>query len=301
MDRIPSLHRRTKALRDMPLLRGTILSYTTVRHPPAGFGSDAYVVALIEKEDGSKVLAQMTPESAPPAIGAIVAPRMRKIRTMENGLFINDLKYEVVVPVATPLFTVRTYVLALTGPSGVGKTTITRSLLSMFSSVIEQVPMVTTRKLKHSHAEPHVSVSEEQFQSMIDRGDIIAHTTLTDSGPYRAGYRRKDIDAIWQRKKLPVVTTDMQLLEGLAKSLGRRTILSCGLLPPGISHRRMLSALLHRLRIRQDPEAQIKEQLKSAKSHLDAFDSHAHLFDHMLVNEDVDACVASIREIVQPG
>lgn len=299
MDRIPSLHRRTKKLRDMPLLHGTVVSFTTVRHPPAGFGTDAYTVALIEKDDGTKVLAQMTQGSASPAIGAIVAPRMRKIRTMENGLFINDLKYEVVVPVVTPLFTVRTYVLALTGPSGVGKTTITRSLLKMFSSVAEQVPMVTTRKLKASHSEPHVPVSEEQFQAMIDRGDIIAHTTLTDSGPYRAGYRRKDIDSIRQRKKLPVVTTDIQLLEGLAKSLGRRTILSCGLLPPGTSHRRMLSSLLHRLRIRQDPEAQIKEQLESAKLHLAAFTSHADLFDHMLVNENVEHCVETIGGIIR--
>jgi len=299
MDRIPSLHRRTKALRNMPLLRGTVLSYTTVRNPPKGFGSDAYTVVLIEKEDGTKVLAQMTPESALPAIGAIVAPRMRKIRTMENGLFINDLKYEVVVPVATPLFTVRTYVLSLTGPSGVGKTTISRALLSMFSSVVEQVPMVTTHKLKSSHAEPHITVSEEKFQAMIGSGEIIAHTTMTDSGPYLAGYRRKDIESVWQKKKLPVVTTDMQLLEGLAKAFGRRTILSCGLLPPGTSHRRMLSSLLHRLRTRNDSELQIEEQLKHAKTHLKAFDSHAHLFDHMLVNEDIDHCVEEIGGIIR--
>jgi len=244
-------------------------------------------------------MAQMTRESAPPAIGAIVAPVMRRIRTMENGLFVSDLKYQVVVPVETPLFTVRTYVLALTGPSGVGKTTVTRSLLSMFSSVVEQVPMVTTRKLKHSHAEPHLSVSEEKFDAMIANGEIVAHTTLTDSGPYRAGYRRKDIESIWQRKKLPVVTTDIQLLEGLAKTLGRRTILSCGLLPPGISHRRMLSTLLHRLRIRKDPEAQIKEQLKNAETHLKAFDSHSHLFDHLVVNESIERCVETIGGIIR--
>ncbi len=299
MDRIPSLHRRTQALSKTPLLRGTILSFTTIHNPPKGFGSDAYTVALIEKEDGTKVMAQMTPESAPPAIGAIVAPRMRKIRTMENGLFINDLKYEVVVPVATPLFTVRTYVLALTGPSGVGKTTISKALLSMFSSVVEQVPMVTTRKLKSAHTEPHIVVSETKFQAMIESGEIVAHSTLTDSGQYSAGYRRKDIDLIWQKKKLPVVTTDIHLLEGLAKSLGRRTILSCGLLPPGTSHRRMLSALLHRLRSREDSELQIAEQIKNAKSHLEALDSHAHLFDHMLVNESVDHCVETIRGIIE--
>jgi hypothetical protein len=112
MDRIPALHRRIKELEKTPLAAGTILSFTVIRHPPAGFGSEPYTVAMIEREDGTKVMAQLTRDSAPAAIGAKVIPTMRRIRTMENGLHVNDLKYRVLAAKSAPLITVRAYVFA---------------------------------------------------------------------------------------------------------------------------------------------------------------------------------------------
>lgn len=301
LDRIPALHRRIKEIGKTDSENGRIVSFTTIHNPPAGFGSVPYAVALIELMSGKKVLAQLTHEGLTPAIGAEVTPRLRKIRTMGNGLKVNDFKYEVVSASTEPVFNIRAYVLALTGPSGVGKTTITRSLLSLFSSLVEQVPMYATHKRKKGDLEPVVLVSEEEFDAKVKSGEIVAHTVLSDRSDYRAGYRKKDIDAIWKRHRLPVVNTDIRLLDGLAKSVGREAILSCGLLPPGKSKRRMLSALLHRLRSRGlDTEQQILDQLKAAEAHLDAFDSHSHLFDHLLINDELNECVESIKEIVTP-
>jgi len=301
VDRIPALHRRLKELERMNFQQGKILSFTTIRHPPAGFGPEPYIVALIEHPDGSKSLAQLTREGMPPAIGAEVIPHLRRIRTMRSGLHINDLKYEVIETQAAPLFTMHAYVLALTGPSGVGKTTITRSLLSLFQPLVEQVPIVATRRPRKTDLEPFVHVSEDEFEAMVARGEIIAHTVSTDRHEYRAGYRREDIEAVWKQTKLPIVTTDLRLLEGLSKALGRETILSCGLLPPGISRRRMLSALLHRLRSRgQNTEEQIELQLKSAEADLKAFVTKKDLFDHLFVNDRLETCVESIKELVVP-
>lgn len=299
MDRIPSLHRRIKSLKQTPLQQGTILSFTTVRHPPAGFGTEPYTVALIQLQNGTKTLAQLMRGGVTPTIGASVIPHMRKIRTMRNGLFVNDLKYEVVAKKAKPLFTVTSYVLAVSGPSGVGKTTIARSLLSLFSSVAEQVPIYTTRQAKKSDIEPYVHVDQKQFEAMVQRGEIIAHTHMPSTTELRRyGYRKQDIEAVWKKNKLPIVVTEIHLLKGLMDSLGRRTVLSCGLLPPGHSRRSKLSALLHRLRTRgRDTEEQIAERLKVAEEDLKAFDHHAHLFDHLLINDKLDVCVESIREI----
>ena len=302
MDHIPALHRRTKELEKERLLPGKILSFTTIRHPPNGFGQEPYTVALIERIDGSRVLAQLTREGKPHAIGAEVIPHLRRIRSMQNGLHVNDLKYEVVKTADIPLFTVHAYVLALTGPCGVGKTTITRSLLSLFSSVAAQVPVYTTRKSKRTDIDPYITVTEEKFETMVKHGEIIAHTVLRDRDDYRAGYRKEDIQAIWKQAKLPIVTTDLRLLEGLSKALGRETILSCGLLPPGTSRRRMLSTLLHRLRSRgQHTEKQIEAQLKVAEADLQAYSDHKHLFDHLLVNDQLETCVESIKELVTPN
>ncbi len=301
MDRIPALHRRTKALQESPVVGGVIRSFTVVHHPPAGFGSEPYTVALVERDDGTKVMAQLTRESARPSIGDRVVPHMRRIRTMQNGLHVNDIKYEVVATVAAPVFAVTSYVLALAGPSGVGKTTVTRSLMALTHSVTEQVPIYTTRKARKNDTEPYVHVSMDEFSAMVARGEIVSHATMPSKTELRCyGYRRKDIEAIWAQGKLPIVVTEINLLQGLVKALGRRAILSCGLLPPGKSKRTMLSALLHRLRSRgNQTEEQIKERLKVAEADLKAFDDHADLFDHLLVNDDLDTCLKAIGELVK--
>ncbi len=303
MDRIPALHRRTKTLESTRLQQGIIESFTLVRNPPSGFGTEPYFVALIRLEDGTKVMAQMTRDSAEPTIGATVTPHMRRIRTMENGLLVNDLKYEVTEVQRSPVFTMTSYVLAVSGPSGVGKTTITRQLMGMFHSYAEQVPIITTRATKKSDTEPYVHVSKEKFDTLIATKEIISWTHMPSATEQRYyGYRRRDIEAIWKKGKLPIVVTEINLLKGLVESLGRRAVLSCGLLPPGKSKRLMLSSLLHRLRTRgRDTEEQITERLKVAEADLKAFTDHAHLFDHMLVNDELGVCAEAIRELVAAG
>lgn len=303
MDRIPSLHRRIRTIAGTKPQTGTIVSFTTVRHPPAGFGTEAYPVALIALEDGTKVCAQLTAGDLAPQIGATVVPHLRRIRTMANGLKVNDFKYCVVSHKSAPIFTMTSYVLALTGPVGVGKSTITKSLLSLSHAYTEQVPLVMTFRSKRSAGEPHALVTEQEFSRMVENGEIVAATTHSEpKHTYRCGYARRDIERIWKTGKLPVVTTDIHLLEGLAKSLGRRAVLSCGLLPPGTSRRRRLSTLLYRLReLGHYTESQIQHYLASADKDLSAFDTHPHLFDHVLVNDKLETCVSRIEDIVKPS
>jgi guanylate kinase len=301
MHNAPSLHRHQKKLAAMPQIDGTITSFTIVRNPPAGFGSKPYTVALITHDDGSKICAQLTEDGLTPAIGARVSPRMRKIRTLENGLIVYDRKYAVIAGAREPQIKIQHYVLALTGPSGVGKTTITRTLLHLFSSYAEQVPIYTTRKPKREEVEPYTYITSKKFDELLATGEMIAETTMqSTTEDRRYGYIKSDIEAMWNAGKLPIVVTDIHLLKGLEKHLGRRAILSCGLLPPGKSRRRMLSALLHRLRTRgRDTEEQIRERIEIAKTDLAAFDTHPHLFDHLVVNDELDVCVERIRGLVE--
>ncbi len=300
----PELHRRLKKIKEQPATPGTLLSFTTIHNPPHGFGSEPYSVGLIQLEDGSRVHAQLTHDGYIPTIGAHVVPRLRRIRTLENGLFVNGYKYEVVETAPEVKLHIQQYVLALTGPSGVGKTTITRMLTSLMSSYADQVPIYTTRQPKKNEVEPYTYVTKQEFDRMIESKKMIAYTHMESNSEERYyGYCRDDIEKIWKSGRLPLVVTDIHLLKGLSESLGRRAILSCGLLPPGKSRRRMISNLLHRLRIRgRDTEAQIQERLKVATYDLDAFDAHPHLFDHLVVNDKLEACVEHIGALaVRPA
>ena len=88
----------------------------------------------------------------------------------------------------------------------------------------------------------------------------------------------------------------MHLLQGLSSHFGRRSVVSFGLLPPGRSRRVMLSHLLHRLRSRgRDTEEQIRDRLENAKEDLRFFRRQKHLFDHILVNEDLETVLSLLK------
>src|SRR3989338_1095136 len=121
------------------------------------------------------------------------------------------------------------YILALTGPSGVGKSTIRRILTEVCSEYTASVPMLTTRKPKQGDDGEYIYTTQTEFDRMVRAGSIIASTQIPSASEHRQyGYRSREIEDIWKQGKIPVVITEMHLLKGLADFYGRRSVLSCG-------------------------------------------------------------------------
>ncbi|OGG50313.1 hypothetical protein A2763_01470 [Candidatus Kaiserbacteria bacterium RIFCSPHIGHO2_01_FULL_54_36] len=192
------------------------------------------------------------------------------------------------------------YILALTGPSGVGKSTIRRMLAETCSAYVEDIAIITTRNPKKGDDGEYIYATPKEFEGMVREGTIVASTVIPSSNENRQyGYRGVDIEAVWNKGKVPVVITETQLLESLAHYYGRRAILSFGLLPPGESKRAKLSQLLHRLRGRgRETEEHIRDRLKNAEHDMAIFTERKDLFDHVLVNEDLLSLIALVRKKV---
>lgn len=297
----PSIIARTQKQNAKKMQEGTLLTYTVVKNPPAGFGSKPRVIGLIELDDKTKVLGQLLVQNTHMlAIGQRVKPRMTLSRINEAGLRIYEVAYEVLVQVSTEGEVFRGYLLALTGPSGVGKSTVSSLLHTAFSDYVERVPILTTRAPKKGDDGEYRYLPLKQFLSLKENGDIIAATEIPSTTEERwYGYQAKDIEAIWAKGKIPVVVTEMHLLQGLADHYTRRSILSFGLLPPGSSKRTMLSHLLHRLRTRgRDSEESIQDRLKNAEKDLAFFEERRELFDDLVVNEDLAHVVDTLKSHV---
>ena len=294
----PIVRRAQKRERDK-FLPGTVVSFTTLSHPPARFGPRPRMVGLVELQNGRRVLAPLVMDA--PYIGQTVRPRMRLSHVTHEGLRVYEVAYDEASQVAvTEAFS--RYLLAFTGPSGVGKSTITKMLAHACSDYAAKVPILTTRAPKAGDDGEYLYTTSAEFDRLNKTGEIVAMTEIPSSTEDRRyGYRAADIEAIWDAGKIPVVVTEMDLLQGLAHHYGRRAVLSFGLLPPGKSKRARLSQLLHRLRSRgRESEAHIRDRLKNAEKDLAFFGERKDLFDHMVVNEDLSALVASLKEKV-PG
>lgn len=295
MNNSPSIIHRSLERERKKMLPGVVLSFTTLAHPPERFGPHSRIIGLIELEDGGRVLAPLLGTGA--FIGQRVYPRMSLSHVTPEQLRVYEVAFEARAHVAAPTSNARRYILALSGPSGVGKSTISTLFARASAEYAERVPILTTREARAEDEGEYVYVSKKEFDSLKLSGAIVASTDIPSSSENRTyGYRGEDIERIWKKGKVPVVVTEMNLLAGLAAYYGRPTILSFGLLPPGRNKRAMVSQLLHRLRSRgREKEEHIKDRLKNAERDLAFFNDRKDLFDHMVVNEDLSTTITSIQ------
>ena len=295
----PSNIHRAKSTRAERAQDGTLLSWTIVEHPPAGFGKKPRRIGMIELDDGTHVLGSILGSDAL-QIGQRMQPKMQLVQVNDQGLRRYDIAYIPVTPahdrVETPVFP--GYILALSGPSGVGKSTVNKLLAHVATEQVENVPILTTRKAKKGDSGEYKYVTKQEFEALQKQGKIVAVTHIPSRSEERSyGYLSEDIEAIWNDGKLPTVVTEMHLLQDLAMHYGRRSILSFGLLPPGKSKRAKLSTLLHRLRTRgRDSEKSIADRMKNAEDDLRFFDERTDLFDDILINEDLDSVVGVLKK-----
>ena len=172
--------------------------------------------------------------------------------------------------------------IVLTGPSGVGKGTLVRSLLRRYPKIYLSVS-VTTRDPRPSEIDGkhYYFVSRSQFEQMVAKGELLEWAEF--AGNFYGTPRKSVIKQISEGKW---VLLEIEL-EG-ARQI-RQTFpgaLSIFILPPS------LLELEHRLRDRaQDSEEAIKRRLCRAQAEIDA----ASEFDLQIVNDNFETALSSIE------
>lgn len=180
----------------------------------------------------------------------------------------------------------RGLLIVLSSPSGAGKTTISRLLLEADRNITMSVS-ATTRPMRPGEQDgrDYHFVDHAEFERMVGVNEFAEYATVfnhrygTPAAPVRSAIEQgRDIlfDIDWQGSR--------QLTERMGTDL-----VTIFLLPPSMGE------LERRLVARgTDNKAVIEDRMRRAADEI----SHWAEYDYVLVNDDMDRCLADVRAII---
>jgi len=180
----------------------------------------------------------------------------------------------------------RGLLLVISSPSGVGKTSIVKQLLSLDSQLTMSVS-VTTRPQRAGEVDgrDYHFIDETTFQTRLEAGAFIEHAKVYEN--YYGTPRQFAFDQL--EKGLDVVfDIDWQGTQQLAQ-VARQDLVSIFVLPPS------LVELEKRLRSRGlDAQDVIEKRLSQTANEL----SHWAEYDYVIINDDLEQAVAKVQTIL---
>jgi guanylate kinase len=180
----------------------------------------------------------------------------------------------------------RGLLIVLSSPSGAGKSTISRMLLKSDPEVRMSVS-ATTRPKRPGEVDDvdYHFVGDAEFDRMIASGEFVEWAPVFG---YRYGTPKAPVKQALKDGRDILFDIDWQGTQQLHSAMGE-DLVRIFILPPSMPE------LERRLRDRgTDPDSVIADRMQRAAGEI----SHWAEYDYVLVNADMDACLAKVQTIV---
>ncbi len=179
------------------------------------------------------------------------------------------------------------HLIVLSAPSGAGKTTVARHLLSTFPQLRFSVS-ATTRPMRagEEHAKDYFFLTRDAFKKAIEQNDLIEYEEIF--GNYY-GTMRSVVEESISRGEFLIFDVDVKGALSLRAAFPDDTLLIF-VAPPN------REVLAERLRSRHtESDEQIEPRLSRAEMEM----GHQDRFDQVLVNEDLASTLLRAEQIVR--
>ena len=180
----------------------------------------------------------------------------------------------------------RGLMMILSSPSGAGKSTIAKKILKIDNNITMSVS-VTTRKKRPGETEgvDYHFISSEEFMIMRNNGDFLEHAKVFDN---YYGTPKAAVMSILNNSHDILFDIDWQGTQQLNENCGN-DLVRIFILPPSTVE------LEKRLKSRaQDPIDVVAKRMEKASNEM----SHYPEYDWVIVNNDIEESVASVRAIL---
>ncbi|UCG58763.1 MAG: guanylate kinase [Phycisphaerales bacterium] len=182
-------------------------------------------------------------------------------------------------------------VVIVSGPSGVGKSTVCREVAARLQDVYLSTSVTTRPKGPgETHGREYWFVSEQEFQDLIERGLLLEHARVFG---HLYGTSKDKVDEALEAHKTVILEIDVQGARQV-KTLYPDAVMIF-VLPPS---ERVLADRIGR-RGREDSE-DAEERLDGAGSEIAAAWQY---YEHMVINEDLEQAINEVIQIIReiPG
>lgn len=168
----------------------------------------------------------------------------------------------------------------ISAPSGAGKTTLVKHLLSKFKNLEFSVSATSRQKRDtETHGRDYYFITPAEFQNRIAKGDFLEWEEVYKDHYY--GTLKSELERIWKKGHHVIFDVDVVGGLNLKKILGN-SALAVFVMPPSIEH------LHDRLQKRQtETPASLAKRVAKAAEEIKSADR----FDRILVNDKLeDSC-----------
>ena len=180
----------------------------------------------------------------------------------------------------------RGLMLVLSSPSGAGKTTISRELLSPDDNLALSVSATTRPKRPGETAGVDYDfIDAVDFNLMVNRRELLEHAKVFD---HYYGPPRKAVEGALSEGRDMLFDIDWQGTQQLAES-ARDDLVTVFILPPSTEE---LNRRLHSRA--QDPEDVVAARMAKASNEI----SHWAEYHYIIVNRDLDESVSAVHAIL---
>lgn len=183
----------------------------------------------------------------------------------------------------------RGLLLVMSGPSGVGKTSIVHELTRRLDAVFSVSATTRARTAAERDGVDYFFVTETDFQKWIDEGRFLEFAQVFGRSWY--GTPREPVERQLALGKVVVLYIDVQGAEQVRKAMP--DTFAIFILPPSEDE------LLRRLRARgREDEAAIQRRFAEAKREI-AFAHSSGVYDHFVVNDDLFKALDEVDRLVR--